>query len=160
MNTTYLIFGSNLGNRLNLIEEAARLVEKNIGAISKKSAIYDTEPLGFVHENTFLNQVVCVNTNLPPHNLLGETQKIESSLGRIRERVQYAARTIDIDVLLYNDWIIKADNLQIPHLKIPERRFVLEPLTEIAANLVHPVLKKTMQQLLDECKDVMKVRRI
>ncbi len=160
MNTTYLIFGSNLGDRLKLLEEASQLVEKNIGAISKKSAIYDTEPWGFVHENTFLNQVICVQTNLAPHNLLGETQKIENSLGRIREEVQYTARTIDIDILLYNDWIIRTDDLQIPHLKMPERRFVLEPLTEIAANLWHPVLKKTMQQLLDECKDVMKVRKM
>jgi len=163
MNTTYLIFGSNLGDRLKLIEEATQLVEKNIGAISKKSSMYDTEPWGFVHKNTFLNQVICVETNLTPHGLLGATKKIESSLGRIREKVQevqYTARTIDIDILLYNDWVIKTDDLQIPHTRMAERRFVLEPLTEIAANLEHPVLKKKILQLLDECKDEMKVRRM
>jgi 2-amino-4-hydroxy-6-hydroxymethyldihydropteridine diphosphokinase len=160
MNTIYLIFGSNLGNRLKLIEEATKLVEKSIGAISKKSAMYDTEPWGFVHENTFLNHVICVQTKLTPQSLLRETQKIENLLGRIREELQYTARTMDIDILLYNDWIIKTDDLQLPHPKIPERRFVLEPLTEIASNLLHPVLNKTMQQLLNECKDVMKVRKI
>jgi 2-amino-4-hydroxy-6-hydroxymethyldihydropteridine diphosphokinase len=160
MNTTYLIFGSNLGDRLKLIEEATQLVEKNIGRISKKSSMYDTEPWGFVHENTFLNQVICVETNLTPHGLLGATKKIESSLGRIREKVQYTARTIDIDILLYNDLVLKTDDLQIPHPKMAERRFVLEPLIEIAANQEHPILKKTIRQLLDECKDEMKVKRI
>ena len=160
MNNIYLILGSNLGDRLELIEKGKEEVKKHIGSIVKKSSIYDTEPWGFVHKNTFFNQVICVQTNLNPHDLLEAIHKIENSLGRIRENSQYTARTIDIDILLYNDWIISSPELKIPHPKMLERRFVLEPLIEIAAEVEHPVEKKTLEQLLLECKDEMKVIKL
>jgi 2-amino-4-hydroxy-6-hydroxymethyldihydropteridine diphosphokinase len=160
MNKAYLILGSNLGDRLELIEKSKELVKIQIGSIVKDSSLYDTEPWGFVHKNTFLNQVIYVQTSLNPHHLLEAIHKIEKSLGRIRENNQYNARTIDIDILLYNDWIIHSPDLKIPHPKMLERRFVLEPLNEIAAELEHPVEKKTVKQLLLECKDEMKVIKL
>jgi 2-amino-4-hydroxy-6-hydroxymethyldihydropteridine diphosphokinase len=150
---TYLIFGSNLGNRLELLEKAKQQVEKSIGNVLQSSSIYDTEPWGFVHKNWFLNIVMAINTNLEPFALLVEIKKIEASLGRIMEDVRYTARLIDIDILFYDDLVLHTPELIIPHPEIPRRKFVLEPLTEIAPDLVHPVLKKTMMQLLKECED-------
>jgi 2-amino-4-hydroxy-6-hydroxymethyldihydropteridine diphosphokinase len=154
MSSVYLIFGSNLDNRLEFLEKAKLLVQQRAGNISKSSAVYDTEPWGFVHENTFLNQVVVIHTELSPFTLLAELKKVETLLGRInKESDRYAARTIDIDILFYDDLVINTSELAIPHLKIEKRRFVLEPLMEIAADFIHPVLKKTVEQLLKECED-------
>ncbi len=154
MSITYLIFGSNLGNRLECLEKAKQQSEKSIGNVLQSSSIYDTEPWGFVHKNWFLNQVMAVNTDLEPFALLAEIKKIEASLGRIIEDVRYTARPIDIDILFYDDLVLQTSELIIPHPEIARRKFVLEPLTEIAPDLVHPVLKKTIRLLLNECEDI------
>jgi 2-amino-4-hydroxy-6-hydroxymethyldihydropteridine diphosphokinase len=158
MNITYIILGSNLGDRLANLQKAKEMLETT-GVILLNSTVYDTEPWGFVHKNSFFNQVITLQTNLTPFDLLKRIQEIELSLGRIREGVGYIARTIDIDILFYEDIIINTPELRIPHPAISERRFVLTPLCEIAPDLKHPESNKTIRQLLEECEDNLTVSR-
>ncbi|PCJ89508.1 MAG: 2-amino-4-hydroxy-6-hydroxymethyldihydropteridine diphosphokinase [Flavobacteriales bacterium] len=153
MNTAYLLLGGNLGVRVETLAMTVELIEKRIGQAAKKSSIYETEPWGFQHENKFLNQVIKVKTALLPIELLTKILKIEKQLGRTRNKSQYSARTIDIDILFYNNIIISEKNLQIPHPRLHERKFALVPLCEIASDLFHPILKKSIKKLLENCGD-------
>ena len=155
-----LILGSNLGNRHRYLEDARRLVESYIGIVNQNSSIYETEPWGFIDENLFLNQVMEIDTILDPLGVLNEIKKIELQLGRIRANERYGARTIDIDILFYNDLIINTPELIIPHPEMIKRRFVLEPLSEIVAPRIHPVYSKSIENLLSECQDICKVARV
>lgn len=152
MNTVYLGLGSNLGNREALLHQSIQEIKKQIGTVSLQSASYVTEPWGFQSEHPFLNAVVCCQTSLSPLQVLDLTQKIEKRLGRTHksENRQYTDRPIDIDLLLYNDLVISTPRLTLPHPLMHQRRFVLEPLAEIAPNLVHPVLKQTITELLQQ----------
>lgn len=152
MNTVYLGLGSNLGNREALLHQSIQEIKKQIGTVSLQSAFYVTEPWGFQSEHPFLNAVVCCQTCLSPLQVLDLTQKIEKRLGRTHksENRQYTDRPIDIDLLLYNDLVISTQRLTLPHPLMHQRRFVLEPLAEIAPNLVHPVLKQTITVLLQQ----------
>lgn len=152
MNTVYLGLGSNLGNREALLHQSIQEIKKQIGTVSLQSAFYVTEPWGFQSEHPFLNAVVCCQTSLSPLQVLDLTQKIEKRLGRTHksENRQYTDRPIDIDLLLYNDLAISTPRLTLPHPLMHQRRFVLEPLAEIAPNLVHPVLKQTITELLQQ----------
>lgn len=152
MNTVYLGLGSNLGNREALLHQSIQEIKKQIGTVSLQSAFYVTEPWGFQSEHPFLNAVVCCQTSLSPLQVLDLTQKIEKRLGRTHksENRQYTDRPIDIDLLLYNDLVISTPRLTLPHPLMHQRRFVLEPLAEIAPNLVHPVLKQTITELLQQ----------
>ena len=142
----YLSLGSNLGNReANLRDAIARL--DAVGTVSTISSFYETEPVDFLDQPWFLNCVVLLETDLPPQTLLRRLLEIERSLGR--ERLQpKGPRLIDIDILLFGDEIIHEPGLTIPHPALHQRRFVLEPLAQIAPGVVHPVLKKTAQELL------------
>lgn len=153
MNIVYLILGSNLGNRQQFIVDAKRQIAHEGCAIMRCSALYQTEPWGFDHDNQFLNQVVEVRTSLDPLALLAVCQKIEMALGRVRGNARYAGRTIDIDILFYDEAILNTSALTIPHPEIANRRFVLVPLAEITPALLHPVLHKTILELLKECED-------
>ncbi|TFG42847.1 MAG: 2-amino-4-hydroxy-6-hydroxymethyldihydropteridine diphosphokinase [Bacteroidia bacterium] len=157
----FLGLGTNLGDREENLNKAISMIGEMAGEVISCSSVYETEPWGFQSENEFLNAVIKVRTHLKPSGLLGRILMIEAQLGRLRERegTEYKSRIIDIDILLYGGEIIYKESLQIPHPRIPDRKFALVPLCEIAPEMVHPVLKKTMTELLEECKDESKVIR-
>jgi 2-amino-4-hydroxy-6-hydroxymethyldihydropteridine diphosphokinase len=153
MALVYLSLGSNTGNRQAFLTQALTHIEDRIGTIMKKSSLYETGSWGFVSEN-FLNQVVEVNTALVPLALIAECLDIEKGMGRERNNQEgYSPRVIDIDILFYDSLILQEEQLVIPHPHIHTRRFILVPLNEIAAELIHPVFHNTVSQLLAECSD-------
>ena len=152
----FLLLGSNLGDRLDYLEKARNKIKRLAGKIVAISSIYQTAAWGKTEQAPFLNQVIGVQTKLNPEDLLKATQFIETDLGRTHEE-KWAARTLDIDILFYGDQIINSSTLTIPHAGIAERRFTLEPLVEVEPEFIHPALKKTVHQLLGECKDILPV---
>ena len=152
MTGIYLLLGSNLGDRELYLTVAKKQLVQSIGAIQTMSSLYQTEAWGMDQAPAFLNQVLLINSDQQPQKILQESLKIESGLGRIRQQ-SYVDRTIDIDILYYGDLVLNEPDLVIPHPRISQRRFVLTPLTEIAPEFVHPVLKKTNSQLLEQCQD-------
>ena len=151
MAIAYLALGTNIGNkRRNMITAAALLAER-VGDVLALSGFYETEPLGFQSENTFLNAALQLETSLSPLGLLEATQQIEVEMGRTQKsNGTYHDRIIDIDILLYDDLILQTPELTLPHPLMQDRRFVMEPLLEIAPNVVHPVFKKTVVFLMRE----------
>jgi 2-amino-4-hydroxy-6-hydroxymethyldihydropteridine diphosphokinase len=153
MSKVYLGIGTNLGDRERNLREAIHKIGEQIGIVSKTSTIYETAPWGFDAENDFLNMVIFVETNYAPGELLQKINLIESTMGRERTQDRYSSRVIDIDLLLYDDLVIYEKGLKIPHRLMHERKFVMVPLCELAPELIHPVLKKSMKLLLEECRD-------
>ena len=156
----YLLLGGNLSDKRKIFSETFLLLGVRVGKITEKSSIYETEPWGFESDDLFWNQAVEILTELSPEEVLGQTQRIELELGRIRKATQYDSRIIDIDILFYGDQVINQQNLVVPHPRIQERKFALVPLCEIAPNLVHPVFQKSIGQLLQECADPLKVEKV
>jgi len=158
MNRAYLLLGSNLLDRLHLLALARDKITVKIGHALALSSIYESEPWGFMAEQNFLNQVMVVETALAPEELLTSILEIESDLGRTRlPGAGYQSRPIDIDILFYNEEVISGDMLDIPHPRIHERLFTLMPLVELDGEMLHPGLRKTTAQLLEECSDRGKV---
>ena len=154
MNSVYIILGGNLGNKSINLETARRLINLEIGEIEKESGIYETEPWGFDDSRNFFNQVIKVKTKLNPSEILVRIKEIESRFGRSgRQSPVYQSRQMDMDILFFNDDIIKLPGLIIPHPRLHERNFVLVPLTELAADFVHPIYNQTIRQLKSQCKD-------
>ncbi|MDN4752938.1 2-amino-4-hydroxy-6-hydroxymethyldihydropteridine diphosphokinase [Porphyromonadaceae bacterium W3.11] len=149
MTTVYLALGANLGDRRQQLEKARQLINERVGQIERCSEEYETEPVGFVSEHPFINQAIKVVTDLEPFELLRVTQEIELDLGRDRksENGQHFDRTCDIDIILYGDLILDNEKLQIPHPHFRERRFVLRPMLDIAANVIDPVTHKSIMEL-------------
>jgi 2-amino-4-hydroxy-6-hydroxymethyldihydropteridine diphosphokinase len=153
MKIVFLGIGTNLGNREGNLKQAIAGIEEEIGPVLKTSSVYETEPWGFQAKDDFLNMVVKAETRLTPSGILGRILMIESMSGRERSQKRYSSRLIDIDILLYDDIIIDEESLKIPHPLLHVRKFVLVPLCEIASELIHPVFKKSVADLLENCED-------
>jgi 2-amino-4-hydroxy-6-hydroxymethyldihydropteridine diphosphokinase len=153
MPLVYLSLGSNKGDRLLALAKAYRNVSDKVGEVVSYSSIYETEPWGFISDQHFFNQVIVVETILEPASLITSLLEIEILLGRKRHPGPYESREIDIDILLYSDKVLDNVNLQIPHPRLHERMFILEPLAEVAPTLVHPLFGITVRQLIDNCGD-------
>jgi 2-amino-4-hydroxy-6-hydroxymethyldihydropteridine diphosphokinase len=150
--TAYIALGSNLGNRLENLQKAVSLLSEPGGGtfVSAESIVLETEPVGCPPGSArFYNSVVAVQTTRSPQSLLARIASIESLMGRSRG-VTNAPRTLDLDILLLGDLVLNESDLIVPHPRLHVRRFVLEPLCSIAASVMHPVLKRTMRQLLAE----------
>jgi 2-amino-4-hydroxy-6-hydroxymethyldihydropteridine diphosphokinase len=156
-NDVYLLLGSNIGNREAYLAKACELIGQQAGAVIKTSKLYETAAWGKTDQAPFLNQAIAVQTGLAPPALLSALKEIERQTGRTQTE-KWGPRVIDIDILLYGRQVIQEPELQIPHPYLPVRRFALAPLAEIASKIVHPVLKKTIQALLDECPDESEVK--
>ncbi|HEY3372011.1 MAG TPA: 2-amino-4-hydroxy-6-hydroxymethyldihydropteridine diphosphokinase [Prolixibacteraceae bacterium] len=156
----YLLLGGNLGDKRQVFEEAILLLNEQVGKITRQSHIYETEPWGFESTDLFWNQVLELSVSISPQEVLERTQQIEQLLGRTRKAQQYDSRIIDIDILFYGDQVISLENLSIPHPRIQDRKFALVPINEIAPGLLHPLLQKSIAQLLHECTDTLKVERV
>lgn len=157
--SAYLSLGANRGDRGGQIERALALLEESGVDVLRRSALYETEPVDVTHQPWFLNCVVEVETELLPLGLLHLTQRIERQLGRNRTGTPRGPRPIDIDIVLFGNHIVRLPELTIPHPRMTERRFVLEPLRELAPALRHPVTRKTPAEMLAKLTSPAQVRR-
>ena len=148
--TVYLSLGSNLGDKQANIKKALALISERVGEVLALSGINETSPWGYESQETYLNVVIKVETGLTPEALLEATKDIERLIGRGDKTMngQYSDRVIDIDILLYDDLILDRPNLTIPHPLMHLRAFVLQPLNEIAPEVVHPLFKKTIANII------------
>lgn len=156
----YLCIGGNLGEREANLEEAIEFIDFNFGDVMGVSSIYESEPWGMTDVPNFLNQVIHIQSELTDKELLVEIADLEEFFGRERSSKGYVSREMDIDVLFIDQEIISTESLQVPHPRMSERRFVLEPLAEIAPEFIHPELKQSVESMLKACSDKGKVTRL
>lgn len=159
MNQCYLLTGGNMGDSAAYLREARQRIETGVGCIVRQSSVYQTAAWGVEDQPPFLNQVLLVETPLEATAVMAVLLSIEKDLGRHRE-AKYGPRVIDIDVLFFNDSVIRTEALTVPHPRLHLRRFVLVPLAEIAPKLLHPVLHETVEELLEGCEDPLPVKKI
>lgn len=152
MATVYLGLGTNLGNKEANLRTAIYKLQERIGKQVSLSSFYETAPWGFESDHSFLNAAIGLETSLSPIEILYITQEIEKELGRTKKSVNgsYSDRLIDIDILLYDTLVLQTPELTIPHPLMTERDFVMKPLIEIAGNVIHPTLQKTLSELYQE----------
>jgi 2-amino-4-hydroxy-6-hydroxymethyldihydropteridine diphosphokinase len=156
----YIGIGSNLGDKVGQCERAiAEILKADQNKLLAKSRFFKTKPLGYVDQDWFVNSAIKIETELEPLQLLRALKRIESQLGR-QETIRWGPRTIDLDILFFDDKEIRTDKLQIPHPLIQERQFVLVPLAEIDRSLIHPVLKKSIGELLGDIKEDQGVEKL
>ena len=156
----YIGIGSNLGEKLDYCERAiSKILKTNRQKLLAKSSFYKTQAIGYTSQDWFVNGVIKIETDLEAYELLQTLKAIESQLGRA-ETFPWGPRTIDLDILFFDDAKIDTERLQIPHPLIQDRQFVLVPLAEIDRNFIHPVLKKTIQELLNNLKEDQGVKKL
>ena len=160
MNTLILGLGGNKGNVTETLHLAQKYLNDEIGLITKKSSNYKTAAWGNSNQPDFLNMVLVLETILEVEQCLEKVLSIEQKLGRIRTAEKWVERTIDIDLLFYNQLIIDKSNLKVPHPYLHERKFVLIPLNEVAPKFLHPKFNTTTEELLKKCTDVLDVQKV
>jgi 2-amino-4-hydroxy-6-hydroxymethyldihydropteridine diphosphokinase len=160
MHQVFLGIGGNIGNKHDNFDKVYTLIKNELGTITKSSSVYETPPWGFQSEDVFWNQVLMIETEFSPFELLQKITEIEIQFGRERENGHYKSRAMDIDILYFDELVIETETLTIPHPHLPRRLFVLVPLTEIAPEFVHPQLGFTSLKLLENCGDNSDINRI
>ena len=156
---TFLLLGSNLGDRKSNLQIARNSIAASVGTLLKASAIYRTAAWGKTDQPEFLNQALKIETSLSPEELLKEILEIEKNMGRIRVE-RWGERIMDIDILLYDDEQLHSPSLILPHAQLEYRRFALVPLSEIGGEEIHPVHKTTISELLANCTDGLEVTKV
>lgn len=159
MRNVFLLLGSNLGEREKNLSRAIELIGQKTGNVLQKSGIYETAAWGKTDQPNFYNQAIEIETDLLPEKLLDTVKKIEVEIGR-KNAEKWSERIIDVDIIFYGEEIFKSETLSIPHAFMQDRKFVLEPLNEIASTVVHPVLKRSVGALLHDCSDALSVSRV
>lgn len=160
MNRLILGLGGNKGNVLDTFQKVELLINNEIGTILKSSSNYQTAAWGNTNQPDFLNKVIEVETKLTVQDCLRSVLDIEKQLGRVRTEHKWTERTIDIDILFYNNKVINEENLSVPHPYLHERKFVLIPLAEILPDFVHPTLNKTVVEMLCNCNDTLEIKKL
>ncbi len=158
MNKAILLTGSNMGDREVQLSKAKNLIEIYCGVVKEVSHLYETAAWGNTEQGKFLNQALEIETNLNARQLIRKILKTEKLMGRVRKE-KYGPRLIDIDIIFFNEEKHAYSFLTLPHPEVQNRRFALEPLAEIAPGYIHPVLHKSIKQLLTDCTDPLPVRR-
>jgi 2-amino-4-hydroxy-6-hydroxymethyldihydropteridine diphosphokinase len=159
MSSVVILIGSNMGERMNHLERACVEIERELGKIIQRSSIYETAPWGNIDQEKFLNRIIKIHSSIGAEQMMERILLIEKKMGRVRTK-KWEPRMIDIDILFYDNEIISTDNLVIPHPGLHLRKFTLVPLAELMPGYIHPVLKKSISDLLHDLNDSLEVKKM